>query len=155
MNAHLTNEQFSEIVLAGAPDAASQLHLAECALCSAEMEKFAASVDLFSTVALEWSETRPQPAARPARRAMPARWAVAPLGWALAAAVVISVGVPAWRAEHRAPVAGAVAADAAVDSPADIAQDNALLEQVNVALNTNEDSPLPEYRLAQRDVRAR
>jgi len=157
VNTHLSNEQFTEIFVAGAPDAACEGHLAGCAQCRAELEKFAASVGLFSTVALQWSETRPQAATRPAPRWTAARWAFAPVGWALAAAVVISVGVPAWRYDHRAPVAGALAgaADATVDSPADIAQDNALLEQVNVALTTNEDSPLPEYRLGQRDVRVR
>jgi hypothetical protein len=34
------------------------------------------------------------------------------------------------------------------DSSAQIAQDNQLLESVNVALNTNDASPLPEYRLS-------
>jgi hypothetical protein len=156
---HLTNDQFSDLLI-GAPGRDCELHLAECAYCRAELEKFSASVGLFSSTSLAWSETRPAAAAQAASRWQNMRWAYAPVGWALAVSVAIMVGVPAWRADHPAPAPySAVNSPASIeDSPADIARDNALLESVNVALNTNEDSPLPEYRLAggsRSDARAR
>jgi hypothetical protein len=142
---HLSNDQFSELIL-GAPSPASELHLAECAHCRAELEKFSSSVDLFSTTSLKWSEIQPAQTPRISPRWQSARWAYAPVGWALAVAVLIAVGVPAWKYDrHPAPPTSQSATE---DTPAEIAQDNALLQSVNVALNTNEDSPLPEYRLS-------
>jgi hypothetical protein len=111
------------------------------------LEKFSASVGLFSTIALAWSETRPAASPQAASRWQNMRWAYAPVGWALAVAVVMMIGVPAWR-DHTMTVQKPAVNSPVEDSPADIAEDNALMQSVNVALNSNEDSPLPEYRLA-------
>ena len=99
------------------------LHLAECAHCRAELEKFSASVGLFSTTSLAWSETRPAAAPQAASRWQSMRWAYAPVGWALAVAVVIAVGVPAWRADHITPAPQVFAlADYAGTEPANVVQ---------------------------------
>jgi len=71
-----------------------------------------------------------------------------PIAGALAAALLIVVGLPAWNHDHQVLSARGPATAAAPDESAvQIAQDNQLLESVNVALNTNDASPLPEYRL--------
>ena len=53
---------------------------------------------------------------------------------------------PVWTAHFHAAEATAVAS--ASDSPAEIAQDNALMQSVNLALGANEPSPLDEFNLS-------
>jgi len=157
---HLTNEQFTELLIGGAPGPECgpecELHLAQCELCRNELTKFSESVALFTHTSLAWSDAQPGRSLRTRAARRTSRLLYAPMGWALAAALLVLIAVPpAWKYEHRsvgdhASAAGRVPAleSAQQDSAAQIAQDNQLLESVNVALNTNDASPLPEYRLS-------
>jgi len=145
---HLTNDQFTEMIVTGVIDEACEKHLAGCELCREELTAFSDSVGLFSTTSLAWSESKPAESLRVAAHKQVRRAVYVPLRWAVAAAVVIGVAIPVWNYDHRATItAVADAAAATGDSPAEIAQDNQLLQSVNVALSTEESSPLPEYRL--------
>lgn len=143
---HLTDAQFSECLTAAAPVPAIQAHLAQCDECRMELGVFLASMDDFSAAAMEWSKAQPvvSPRAKIARTATLA----APLRWAVAAALIAAVGVPvAVRHERQgAAVVAGIDSDAG-DSAAQIAQDNRLLESVDVALGQNDPSPFEEYRL--------
>ena len=144
---HLTDDQFTDLLIGGALTQSCRRHLAECVVCRREAEEFTRSVGIFSTTSLAWSRTKPQKSLRTIARWKPARAQIAPIGWALTAALLIAVGVPAWNKSHPGQHAQALAAPSApADSPAEIAQDNQLMQSVNVALNTSDDSPLPDYR---------
>ena len=145
---HLTNDQFTEMLMTGITDAACENHLAGCELCREELAVFSDSIGLFTTTSLAWSESKPAQSLRMTASRQVRRAAYAPLRWALAAAVIVGVGVPVWNYEQR-PIANQVTTPnlASDDSPADIAQDNALMQSVNIALNSDEGSPLPEYHL--------
>lgn len=149
---HLTNDQFTGMLMTGVTDEACEKHLATCELCREELTAFSDSVGLFGATSLAWSKSKPAESLRVTARRQVRRAAYAPLGWALATAVAIGVAVPVWNYDHRpdhsSPTGQVAAANSqAGDSPAEIAEDNQLLQSVNVALNTNEASPLPEYRL--------
>jgi anti-sigma factor RsiW len=141
---HLTDDQFAQCLTGEFPDHETQAHLAACDACSAELNLFRASVDEFSDLALGWSKAQPMLAPR-GQDLLAARgsghWP-GHLGWALAAACVLAVGVPLTIHQHQA----APLADD--DTPAQIAQDNNLMQSVNVALATTDPSPFSEYRLA-------
>ena len=145
---HLTNDQFAEMLMTGITDDASEKHLAGCEICREELAAFSDSVGLFSMTSLAWSETKPGESLRATSRKQAKSAAYAPLRWALAAAVLAGIAVPVWNYDHRLPAMQvADSGSTPDDSPAEIAQDNQLLQSVNVALNTDEGSPLPEYRL--------
>jgi anti-sigma factor RsiW len=147
----LTDDQFAECLGGEYPSPETQAHLACCEACRAEMNLFRGSVDDFSTAAMGWSKSQPvisprTQAATGARSPRPA-FRYAPLGWAMAAAVALAVGVPlAVHHQHADVTANVTAED---DSPAQIAQDNSLLQSVNVALGSADPSPLSEYRLTE------
>ena len=142
---HLTDDQFAECLTAAAPEPAIQSHLAQCDECRTELGVFLAAMDDFSAAALGWSKSQPvvSPRARWLRTQQPL---VAPLRWALAAALIAAVGVPV--AMHRERVVNVAVNEApAEDSPAQIAQDNNLLRSVDVALGESDPSPYQEYGL--------
>ena len=86
---------------------------------------------------------------RPSARPMAHRAVFAPVGWALATAVLLmTIGVPVWRHDHRSTLSNGTAPAAVEDSPAQIAQGNDLLRSVDEALNTSEASPISEYHLS-------
>ena len=152
---HLTDEQFAECLTATAPVPAIQAHLAQCDQCRTELGVFLSSMDDFSAAALDWSKS--QLALNPrAKLARPQQPMVAPLRWALAAALIAAVGVPV-AMHHERVVNVAVAEAPAEDSPAQIAQDNNLLRSVDVALGESDPSPYREYGLdvPQKRTRAR
>jgi len=145
---HLTDDQFAECLTAAAPEPAIQSHLAQCDECRTELGVFLAAMADFSAAALDWSKSQPvvSPRARWLRTQQPL---VAPLRWALAAALIAAVGVPLAMHHERAKWGGnlALVEAEAEDSPAQIAQDNNLLRQVDVALGESDPSPYQEYGL--------
>ena len=147
---HLNDDQFTDLLIGGALTEDCQRHLSKCAVCRSEAEKFTNSVGMFSTTSLAWSRTKPQQKSlRTIARWTSARAGFAPIGWALTAALLIAVGVPAWNDSHPNLHLHAPATQAPADSLAETAQDNQLMQSVNLALNTSDASPLPEYRLVE------
>jgi hypothetical protein len=157
---HLTDEQFMECVI-DAPDAASHAHLAGCEQCREELALFSKSVSDFSLATLNWSEAQPSVSLRASARHR--RPAFVAAGWALATAVVLAVALPAvWHRERPAAPASAAGVPVAApvpaarepitvasteDSPAQIAEDNRMMQSVNLAIGVSEPSPIREYRL--------
>jgi hypothetical protein len=169
ISAHLPEEAFYDVLI-GLGSAESQAHLAGCDVCRGHLDEFQSSLQTFNQASLAWSqatsEARPVPMsmseggaglrlfARPATR----RRIFAPLGWAVATALLLVLGLQVWNREHQPSLTGNTTTGNAVsnnsiqtatqgDSAAQIAQDNQLLQSVNMALNTSEASPLQEYGL--------
>jgi predicted anti-sigma-YlaC factor YlaD len=141
---HLTDDQFTECLIDNAPSGAAEAHLAACPQCRAELSRFLVSVDDFSSAALAWSYA--QPAVSPRAIAAAARPAfLTPARWAIAAALLIVLGVPLVR--HHNDDAVSTAAATAEDTEAQIAQDNRLLQSVNVAIAVDDSAPLRQYQL--------
>ncbi len=145
---HLTDAQFSEMLFSEgvAVEPAIRAHLAQCDQCRTELGMFLAAMDDFGAAAMEWSNAQPVVSPRATvRRPTMAR----PLRWAVAAALVAAVGVPVAMHRERpdaAPVVAGIDFDGG-DSQAQIAQDNRLLQSVDVALAESDPSPFEEYRL--------
>jgi len=152
LSAHLSEEALDDVLI-GLSTPESDAHLAVCNACRSRVEGFQSGLQAFNQASLAWSEARPmttttislQAAAKSkARRAM-----FAPLGWAMAATVILMIGIPIWTRDHPTPsIHEAAAAATAVDSEAQIAQDNELLKSVDMALSTNDESLLSEYHLS-------
>lgn len=152
---HLSDEQFSELLIGGSLTEDGRRHLSECEACRHEAEKFTDSVGMFRSTSLAWSETK-QKKARRIVAGQAVRLRLAPIGWALAAALVIVVGVPTWNDHHEnAQVSSSSARSGPADSAAEIASDNQLMQSVNLALNTSEASPVAEYHLLDRSLHSR
>jgi hypothetical protein len=147
-SAHLSEEAINDCLIGlGSPQ--SEAHLAVCVGCSSRVKEFQTDMAAFNQTTLAWSESRPRTNLHSAPAPRTGRIAVLPLGWALAAALLVVIGFPVWNhyrsAVHTAPAAGS----ASVDSEAQIAQDNDLLQSVNVALNEDEESPVAVYHLSE------
>jgi len=151
VSAHLSEEALDDVLI-GLSTPESDAHLAACSVCRSRVEEFRSGLQAFNQVSLAWSEARPMPrttiSLQTAARSKARRDLFAPLGWAMAAAMVLMIGIPIWNRDHSAPSNNEPAAAAtASDSEAQIAQDNELLKSVDMALNTNEESSLSEYQL--------
>jgi uncharacterized protein HemX len=103
----------------------------------------------FNQATLAWSEAKPQAKLDTVAKRRVHWIAASPLSWALAAALLLAVGFPGWRHVQPAAKHASVPAPAHEDSEAQIAQDNDLLQSVNVALNQGEESPVAVYHLSE------
>jgi uncharacterized protein HemX len=145
---HLTDDQFTECLINGAPAPEAREHLTHCDRCQQQVSHFLNSVGDFNAASLAWSESRPSTSLRAASTPPTRNQALAPLGWALAAAALLAVGVPAFQHDRPLTLTHNLAASVAPeDSEAQIAQDNDLLLSVNMALTQNAPSPIREYEL--------
>jgi hypothetical protein len=164
ISAHLSPEQINDCLI-GLSSAESAAHLAQCAQCRRQVNEFQSQMKSFNQTTLAWSESRTvarseswseaRSEARPqsASFAHPSqnRQAIGtPLSWALAAALVVAIGLPVWH--HHQDVASnhpTRQVSTQEETGAQIAQDNDLLRAVNVALNQGEESPVREYHLSE------
>jgi len=156
---HLNDEQFSEYALGMEPAGDAAAHLSQCDKCAEELARFSASMTEFGAAALGWSESRsPMSLRQLGLKASPRpRFAVA--SCALAAGFLLAVGVSeiAHRDHrdatdiHSAGIASP-AGEVADCSEAEIAQDNKLLRDVNMAIGEETPSPFSQYRLSRTDV---
>jgi len=174
ISAHLPEEAFDDVLI-GLGSAESEAHLAVCDVCRGHLEEFQSNLQTFNQASLAWSqaisEARPVPVSmgagasslRLAARSAARRRMFIPLGWAVATALLLVIGLQVWNRERQPSLTAnmatgnAVAGNSAIDksaktsmqsdTEAQIAQDNQLLQSVNLALNTSEASPLQEYGL--------
>jgi hypothetical protein len=151
---HLSQEAVNDVLI-GMASPEAEAHLAACAHCRKQVSQFQTDMDIFNETSLAWSEARPSKPIRVAPRSALREVVRSPLTWALAAALLLMAGVPEWRPRldsilHPASVSeNSTSANGSLDSEAQIAQDNDLLQSVNVALNSNEESPINEYGLSE------
>jgi hypothetical protein len=150
--AHLTEEAINDVLI-GLASPQSKAHLAACSDCSNQIKGFHLGMKAFNQTTLAWSEARPNETARPVLDARPRRVATSPFAWALAAVLMVAIGIPVWNHNHQSASSTASiqemnqSSSATSDTEAQIAQDNELLRSVDVALNENEESPISEYHL--------
>ena len=159
LSAHLSEEALNDILIGlGSPQ--SEAHLAVCGNCRAHLQEFQSTMQRFNQASLAWSEAKPAfSLSRPSKSKV--RQVVGmPLSWsfgAIAAAVLLMIGIPLWQREHSIVVeSGPAVIVASEDSELRIAQDNELLKSVYAAINVDEESPVSEYHLSERShVRAK
>jgi hypothetical protein len=144
---HLSEEALQDVLI-GMSSAEADAHVAVCKVCRGQLEEFRSEVQLFDQAGLAWCEAKPVKRLRAnpqwhVRQAM-----LAPVGWAMAAMVLLMIGIPTWIHDHSAPDSHAVVASMPADSAVEIAQDNELLRSVDGVLSANEESPLTQYHLS-------
>jgi hypothetical protein len=148
-SAHLTEEALDDALI-GLSSPQAEAHLAVCELCRGQLEGFRSELRIFNQTSLAWSEAKPVKHLPVAAQLKHRPMIPASLRWAaLAAAVMLAIGVPVWNHDHFSfPGFGSASRPATQDSEAQIEQDNALLRSVDAALNEPEASPLNEYQLS-------
>ncbi len=142
---HLSEEALDDVLI-GLGSTQSKAHLAVCPLCRGQVETFRGDVALFNAASAAWSESRrPHPQHR-ARTHAGTRIAFA--SWAAAAAALVIMALGIWHHRPAPPQSQAnVVQPQAVDTEAQIAQDNQLLQAINAAISPDEESPIDEYKI--------
>jgi hypothetical protein len=150
---HLNDDQFLECAIGEEPGVEAAAHLRECEACREELARFGMSVSSFNLAAQAWSEARPVGVRVAASGYRAARPFFAMASGMVAACLVLGLGVEAVLHHEQDGRAGTVASmsgpsDSQEDSAAQIAQDNQLLMAVDVAIRSDDRSPVLEYGLA-------
>src|SRR5947209_14106483 len=136
---HLSEESLDDVLI-GLGSENSRAHLAVCPECRAHVETFRGDVALFNSASMTWSESR-----RPQSRLSEVhtgRLRAAFLAWTAVAAALAVMAFGIWH--HRssaAPNQANTVQSRPLDSEAQIAQDNQLLQAVNAAISPDEASP--------------
>ena len=153
---HLTDEQFTDLLLGTSP-AAVTAHLSACPQCAQEAQRVSGAIGSFAQQSRLWAERRA--ASLPVRgcESRPAfpwlhiptnqqAWTAAGLAVALALGIGISL-----RVDHVRPVERQVAAKlqpAAAVSPTILKSDNALLTAIDGELRADESATSGMYGLS-------
>ena len=153
---HLNDDQFLECAIGEEPGVEAAAHLRECEVCREELARFGMSVSSFNRVARAWSEARPVAVRTEGRGYWTARPFFALAAGMVAACLVLGLGMEAVLHHEQGGRPGMVASvsggdglgDSQEDSAAQIAQDNQLLMAVDVAIRSDDRSPVQEYGLA-------
>lgn len=150
LSAHLSEEAMNDVLI-GLSSPETDTHLAVCQDCRRQLDVFRSEMQLFNRTSLAWSAAWSAATPHPVPAPRAGKTVFAPVGWALAAVVLLAIGLPVWNHHQRFTQNYAAApASAQQDSSEQIAQDNELLRSVDIALNTNEESPISEYYLSAR-----
>ncbi len=152
---HLTEDELEEVLLGlDAPD--SEDHLAVCAICRGKVEDFKGSLELFNQASMAWSQAKSNSLNRdlaehriPFRMSVRAVWTCASV-LVLLLAGLVDVGEHRQQADRTAHVAAladqpAQTADPSTSDSSEIASDNAMMQQIDAAINTPEPSPAQLY----------
>ena len=146
MTGHLNDDQFMECVMGAEPGLDAAAHLRVCEECRGELARFGGAVDSFNRASQAWSEARPvevQPVGSGYRASRPF---FAAASYALAACLMVRVAVVAVHREPSgSPAAVASVSEPEEDSAAQIAQDNELLMDVDVAIRSDDRSLVQQY----------
>ena len=143
---HLSEEALDDVLIGLGTDE-SHAHLSVCAECRAQVATFRGDIGLFNAASMAWSESR-RP--RPRETAVHGRTLRAAFfGWAAVATALVVMAVGIWRHRPETPAGQANTLQHAqpLDSEAQIARDNQLLEAVNAAISPDEALPLEEYKI--------
>jgi hypothetical protein len=150
ISGHLNDDQFMDCVMGVEPGVEASAHLRECAVCREELTRFGGAVDSFNTASQAWSEARPvevRPVGSGYRVVRPF-FAVA--SYALAACLMLGVAIEVvvHREQDRRAATVALVSVPEEDSAAQIAQDNKLLMDVDVAIGSDDHSLARQYGLS-------
>jgi len=152
VRSHLSEEQMTECLMGAQSSAKVSVHLSHCSICKEELERLGAAVGSFNAVTLAWGESRAWMNLVEGSRGIPARsdrrW-LAMASWALAACLMLVCGLAFYSHRERSDASANLASAVAVqeDSEAQIAQDNKLLTEVDLAIRDYGRSPVEEYGL--------
>ncbi|MDR3792930.1 MAG: hypothetical protein P4L03_06075 [Terracidiphilus sp.] len=146
--AHLTEEALNDVLI-GMGSEESERHLAACSVCRAQVEQFISGVELLDATSMAWSRQRA--AQMPGLQPHAGVWRIplATMGSAAAFVLLIAIAAPVWHRLDQPKVGYAPpavvqtpAAAQTEDSETQIAQDNALLRDIDAAVNASEAPPL-------------
>lgn len=149
ISTHLTDEALDDVLI-GMGSFASEAHLGRCPQCRSRIETFREDVTLFNGASMAWSEARTgQPVASPRHPQYRIRFAF--IGWSGLAALLLITAVAIWHHSVVSPPNHVnIVESRPADSEAQIAQDNQLLEDINAAISSDDESPIEEYNLRER-----
>jgi hypothetical protein len=157
--AHLTEEALNDVLI-GMGSEESERHMAACPECRARVEEFSSEIELMNATSMAWSRQRAAQMPDPQPNAGVWRFPLATMGWVAAAVLLIAVAAPVWHRLDQSKI-GYVPPPAIQtptvaqtgDSETQIAQDNALLRDVDAAINASEAPPLGETTRSERPYR--
>lgn len=158
--AHLTDEQFSDVLAGENAPVAAMLHLEACEHCRHELGEIRSAVGSFSQMSWDWAQ-----AEAPRRIQPPSRWKVrsgALPAWSLAAAsamLIVAFGVhremTGDAATQNQSVAAVETLSVHVPSSNELAEDNRLMMSINQELSYQARPSVPLAELqAKGSVRA-
>jgi hypothetical protein len=158
-NAHLTEEALDDVLIGmGSEEAA--LHLAACPECRARVKEFSSEIALLDATSMAWNRQRAAQMSDPQPHTGVGRIPLATMGWVVAAVLLIAVAAPVWHRLNQSkigyvppPAIQTPAVAQTGDSETQIAQDNALLRDVDAAINASEAPPLGETTRSERPYR--
>src|SRR5262245_1969753 len=135
MSNHLSQDQFAKCAI-GQSTTTERQHLAECAECSAELERFGSTLSLFRTALRDRVDVEAESRVTVLKPVSPRRaFSFSTLRWAfIASAVLVFISVPLLkREEPKPPVIENVSTDADA---------NALMDAVNLHLSRTVPAPM-------------
>lgn len=143
---HLSEEALDDVLI-GLGSKEAHAHLAVCPECRTQVSTFRGDIGLLNAASIAWSQSRKpkQLQSTSRRRTLPAAF----VGWAVAATALLFMAVGIWRHHPQSPPnqADSVQQSHPADSDDQIAQDNQLLQAVNLAISPVEASPIEEYKI--------
>jgi hypothetical protein len=148
---HLTDEQFSDLLLGTNPSSVQQ-HLKTCSACAEEADRVAGAIGSFDRQTRLWAERRAAtlPILVPSRPSSLA-WMVRPQAWtAVALTIVFAAAVGISGNNHHpspAPAQIAQSQPSAEVSPSTLKADNDLLSAIDGELRADDSSADSSYGL--------
>ena len=150
LSTHLTDEALDDILI-GLGSLESATHLARCSHCRSRVESFRADISLFNSASMSWSESRTGRPVKASARHSGFRLRLAFLSWSAVAALLVVTALVFWHHSNPAPPNHVnIIESQPVDSEAQIAKDNELLQEINTAISSDDTSPIEEYNLRER-----
>jgi hypothetical protein len=144
---HLTEEALDDVLI-GLGSLESEAHLARCTECRTRRDSFRADLALFNSASMAWSESRPGRPAPASQHYTGFRIRFAFVSWSALVALLLIAAVAIWRHSALPPSNHVnIVESQPVDSEAQIAEDNELLQEINAAISSDDESPIEEYNL--------
>lgn len=152
MNPHLSDEALDDLLI-GLGTSEDEEHLAHCAHCRARVEAFQGDMALLRQTTLDWSRVRAAALPSPIKAGI-RHWHLSKMGWAAVSLLLLVLVTPVMqhRTRESSRPAPALARQEA-ESEQQIAQDNALMQAVDTALNSDDAAPARAYHLSDRSQR--
>lgn len=146
---HLSEEALDDLLI-GLGTSEDEQHLAQCAHCRARVEAFEGDMALFRQTTLDWSRVRAAALPNPLKAGI-RHWHLSKMGWAAVSLLLLVLVSPVLQhpaRESSRPNPAPTRQEA--ESDQQIAQDNALMQAVDTAMNSDDAAPVRAYHLSDR-----